>query len=621
MIYSCLKATNLQKHFLPMNSNRIKIMPQALANRIAAGEVVSRPDSVVKELIENSIDSGAEEITLIIKDAGKTLIQVIDNGSGMNPEDAALAFERHSSSKVYTFEDLDNIRTLGFRGEALASIASISQVELKTKTREDELGTLINIEGNITTNISKVNFEKGTSISVRNLFYNTPGRRNFLKSNPTEFKHIYESFIRLAISNPGIGFIFYNSEDKILDLRPSDLLNRISDIFPSMSGNNLIKIEGGNNIIQLNGFISKPGFTKKTRQDQYFYLNGRFFSNKNLNFAVFSSYEHLVAKGDYPSFFLFIDTDPHKVDVNVHPSKMEVKFEDESAVFGFIRHTLKNALGKAEIHFDLGFENTMNLPGEPEKFFHKSENSTEPAFNQKPGYRHENYYKDSEKAFSFEKDRKPKIANIIPLSEEKPQAKIFEHTSKTESEGFEVWQFHNKYIICNTETGLMMIDQHAAHERILYEKAVSILDSHSSFSQQLLIPLKIKLSNLDYNIAINLKNELFDLGFNFKESGDDFIELFGVPSDVKIGDESRILNELIEQYKEYELKLKLEKRDNLAKSFACRSAIKSGDKLTNKEMLTLIDNLFNTNMPYVCPHGRPTLIRITTEELDKRFSR
>jgi DNA mismatch repair protein MutL len=604
-----------------MSSNRIKIMPQALANRIAAGEVVNRPDSVVKELIENSIDAGATEITLIIKDSGKTLIQVIDNGTGMNQEDAELSFERHSSSKVFTFEDLDNIRTLGFRGEALASIASISQVELKTKTADDELGTLINIEGNLTTDISKINSEKGTSIAVKNLFYNTPGRRNFLKSNPTEFKHIYETFIRLAISNPHMSFQFFNSEDKILDLRPSDLLNRISDIFPSLSGNSLVKIEGGNNIIQLNGFISKPGFTKKAKQDQYFYLNGRFFSNKNLNFAVFSSYEHLVAKGDYPSFFLFIDTDPHKVDVNVHPSKMEVKFEDEGAVFGLIRHTLKNALGKAEIHFDLGFENSLNLPGEPEKFYHKPGSSFDNGSDIKSGFRREDNYEYSTKGFSYDSERKPKIANIIPLSEEKPQAKIFEHTSKTESEGFEVWQFHNKYIICNTETGLMIIDQHAAHERILYEKAVLILESHSSFSQQLLIPLKLKLSNLDYNIAINLKNELYDLGFNFKELGDDFIELFGVPSDVKIGDENKILTELIEQYKEYELKLKLENRDNLAKSFACRSAIKSGDKLSNKEMLTLIDNLFNTNMPYVCPHGRPTLIRITTEELDKRFSR
>ena len=604
-----------------MISNKIKIMPQALANRIAAGEVVSRPDSVVKELIENSIDAGATEITLIIKDSGKSLIQVIDNGSGMNPADAELSFERHSSSKVFTFEDLDNIRTLGFRGEALASIASISQVELKTKTADDELGTLINIEGNITTNIAKINFERGTSIAVRNLFYNTPGRRNFLKSNPTEFKHVYETFIRLTISNPQISFQFYNSEEKILDLKSSDLLNRISDIFPTFSENNLIYIEGGNSLINIHGYISKPGFTKKTKQDQYYYLNKRFFSNKNLNFAVFSAYEHLVAKGDYPSFFLFIETDPHKVDVNVHPSKMEVKFEDEGAVFGLIRHTLKNALGKAEIHFDLGFENAINLPGEPERFFHKSNAGKNENFGFQSGFKKENKEEYHEKRFSYDNDRRPKIANIIPLSEEKPQTKIFEHSSKTESEGFEVWQFQQKYIICNTETGLMIIDQHAAHERILYEKATTILESHSSFSQQLLIPLNLKLSNLDYNIAINLKKELYDLGFNFKECGNDYIELYGVPSDVKIGDENKILVELIEQYKEYEIKLKLDKRDNLAKSFACRSAIKSGDKLTNKEMLALIDNLFNTNMPYVCPHGRPTLIRITTDELDKRFSR
>ncbi len=621
MIYKNLKARNLQKLFLPMSRNKIKIMPQALANRIAAGEVVNRPESVVKELIENSIDAGATEITLIIKDSGKSLIQVIDNGSGMSPEDAELSFERHSSSKIFTFDDLDNIKTLGFRGEALASIASVSQIELKTRTADDELGTLINIEGNVTTNISKINFEKGTSIAVRNLFYNTPGRRNFLKSNTTEFKHIYETFIKLAISNPHISFIFFNSEEKILDLRPSDLLIRLTDIFPALSESNLISVEGGNSLIKLFGFISKPGFTKKSKQEQYFYLNNRFFLNKNLNFAVFSAYEHLVAKGDYPSFFLFIEIDPRKVDVNVHPSKMEVKFEDEGAVFGLIRHTLKDTLRKAEIHFDIGFENTISLPGEPEKFFHKSESTKDENSILKSGLNKENTQKFSNKGFQFDFDRKQKTANIIPLSEEKPQAKIFEHSSKTESESFEVWQFQNKYIICNTETGLMIIDQHAAHERILYEKALSVLESHSSFSQQLLIPLNIKLSNLDFNIVINLKKELHDLGFNFREAGNDYIELFGVPSDVKIGDENKILVELIEQFKEYEIKLKLEKRDNLAKSFACRSAIKSGDKLTNKEMLNLIDNLFNTNMPYVCPHGRPTLIRVTTEELDKRFSR
>lgn len=603
-----------------MNKNKIKIMPQALANRIAAGEVVNRPESVAKELIENSIDAGATEITLIIKDAGKSLIQVIDNGSGMSPKDAELSFERHSSSKIFTFDDLDNIKTLGFRGEALASIASISQVELKTKTEDDELGTLINIEGNVTTNISKINFEKGTSIAIRNLFYNTPGRRNFLKSNTTEFKHIYETFIRLAISNPQISFQFFNSDEKILDLRPTDLLNRITDISPTLSENNLINVEGGNSLIKLYGFISKPGFTKKTKQEQYFYLNKRFFFNKNLNFAVFSAYEHLVAKGDYPSFFLFIEIDPRKVDVNVHPSKMEVKFEDESAVFGLIRHTLKDALRKTEIYFDLGFENTISFPGEPEKLFHKSESKKDENYELKSGL-DKKTEKFTNKGFSLDFGRKPKTANIIPLSEEKPQSKIFEHSSKTESESFEVWQFQNKYIICNTETGLMIIDQHAAHERILYEKALSVLESHSSFSQQLLIPLSIKLSNLDYNIVINLRKELHDLGFNFKEAGNDCIELYGVPSDVKIGDENKILVELIEQFKEYEIKLNLEKRDNLAKSFACRSAIKTGDKLSNKEMLSLIDNLFNSNMPYVCPHGRPTIVRVTTEELDKRFSR
>jgi len=609
--------------------NKIKILSQSLSNKIAAGEVVNRPESVVKELIENSLDAKATHITLIIKDAGKNLIQVIDNGAGMNEEDAVISFQRHSTSKISSFEDLENILTLGFRGEALASIASISQVELKTKTELNDVGILIRIEGNEVVDISKTSCDKGTSLSIKNLFYNTPGRRNFLKSNQTEFRHIYETFIRLAISNPGTAFTFFNNDEQIFDLKSADLRERLESIFTSLFTESLIEVDHGNELINIKGFISRPNFTKKSKLDQYFYLNGRFFLSKTLNFAVYSGFGDLIEKGDYPSFFLFVNIDPKKVDVNVHPSKMEVKFEDESAAFGFVRNGVKQALKNANIVFEVGFSNQLNLTQAPENFHYKQSRDesgknysgsipfTQTGSDFNRGGTTANIHSILDASKELEKND---ALNMNEFKKEE-QKNIFEHGKKSQSEGFNVWQYQYKYIMCQTEAGLMIIDQHAAHERILYERALLWLNSQSSFSQQLLIPIRIILTKIDYHLATSLKDELQNLGFNFNLLIDEVIELTGLPSDVKIGDENKIFQDLIDQYKEYELKLDLEKRDNLAKSFACRSAIKSGDKLTYHEMVGLIDNLFAVQMPYVCPHGRPTVIRITTDELDKRFSR
>ena len=595
-----------------------------MANRIAAGEVVSRPESVVKELMENSIDAGARQITLIIKEAGKNLIQVIDNGSGMSKEDAELCFQRHSTSKISNFEDLDNIRTLGFRGEALASIAAVSQVEMKTKTNEEELGHLIKIDGSSLIASESINTEKGTSISVKNLFYNTPGRRNFLKSNQTEFKHIYDTFIRLAISYPDIEFKFYNNDELIFDLPSSSIEVRIINLYQEDFFKSLIPVDKSNSLVSIRGFISKPGFAKKSKQDQFLYLNNRYFTNKNLNYAVYAAYDQLIEKGDYPSFFLFLEINPSKVDVNVHPSKLEVKFENESAIFGFIRASIRDTLRESDLTFNVGFDNTIPLEGEEEKMKHLS-------FSQPSIYERgiesdfSTLKKPETKIHSFEEIVKTFAPdnNILPLDDlpEPSQKRIFEHTKQSDSDEFAVWQFKNKYIMCHTETGLMIIDQHAAHERILYEKAILLLKSKASFSQQLLMPIELKLTKLDFELAKDLKTELSDLGFNFSIKNNDTIELFGIPSDVTIGDENKIFTELLAQYKEYEQELHLEKRDNLAKSFACRSAIKTGKRLTQSEMINLIDSLFATKMPYVCPHGRPTVIRISTEELDRRFNR
>ncbi|MDQ3194545.1 MAG: DNA mismatch repair endonuclease MutL [Bacteroidota bacterium] len=605
--------------------NKIKILPQSLSNKIAAGEVVNRPESVVKELMENAIDAKARNITLIIKDAGKISIQIIDDGQGMHEEDAVMSFQRHSTSKINSYEDLENILTLGFRGEALASIASVSQVELKTKTADEEIGTFVRVEGCDVIEVTKVNCNTGTSITIKNLFFNTPGRRNFLKSNQTEFRHIYETFVRLAVSNPEVSFTFINNDDELFDLKASSLRERLLSIFTSRFSDSLIEVDYGNELIKVYGFISKPNFTKKSKQDQFFYLNKRYFVSKSLNFAVYTGYDDLIEKGDYPSFFLFIDINPKKVDVNVHPSKMEVKFEDESAAFSFVRRAVKEALKNADIIFEVGFNTGTDQSGSQESFHYK-ETMEGPKPNFPLSFQKKNYGapgRDKTSAIHsiFEAARKPDESELNTFPQPQDQKNIFEHSRKSETDKFNVWQYQVKYIMCQTESGLMIIDQHAAHERILYERALLWLNSQSSFSQQLLIPIKVNLTKIDYHLASLLKDELHNLGFNFNLAGNDNIELNGLPSDVKIGDESKIFQNLIDQFKEYELKLNLEKRDNLAKSFACRSAIKTGDRLSYGEMVGLIDNLFASQMPYVCPHGRPTVIRITTDELDKRFSR
>ncbi|MFA7362236.1 MAG: DNA mismatch repair endonuclease MutL, partial [Candidatus Kapaibacterium sp.] len=502
-------------------NNLIKILPQALYNKIAAGEVVGRPEAVVKELIENSIDADATEITVIIKDAGKTLIQVIDNGSGMSEDDAVVAFQRHSTSKIETYEDLENIRTLGFRGEALASIAAISQVELKTHTAKDEVGTLVRIDGNEVTEVSKVNTETGTSISVKNLFYNTPGRRNFLKSNQTEYRHIYDTFIRQVVSNPGIAFKLYNNDEQIFNLKANELFKRLNDLFTEEFSKSLIEVKGEGAIVKVNGFISKPGFARKSKQDQFFYLNNRFFTSKNLNFAVYSGYDDLIEKGNYPSFFLFINIDPTKVDVNVHPSKLEVKFEDEGAIFGFLRKVVKDTLRASNITFEIGFGNAQSLDSVPSSLEHRDYRNSIPdnrSFSSSPSTKGttaiHSIFEASKKDFGTEN------VNMIPEeSETDNQKNIFEHKKKDAEDKFNVWQYQNKYIMCETDAGLMIIDQHAAHERILYEKALMRLNSNSSFSQQLLMPIKVQLTKVDYQLAKSLQDEIHNLGFALKFSG------------------------------------------------------------------------------------------------------
>lgn len=614
--------------------NQIKILPQFIANRIAAGEVVGRPEAVVKELIENSIDAGANSLQLIIRDAGKSLIQVVDNGSGMNEDDAILSFQRHATSKISEADDLEHITTLGFRGEALASIAAVAQVELKTRRADEELGTLIKNHGSEIVEHTKIQAEKGTSIAVRNLFYNTPARRNFLKTNQTEFRHIYDTFTRLAIANFGCGFSFINEDEEIFDLPSQSLIERLTSIFGKEAGENLLEVDHTNELLSLKGYISKPSFTKKNKQDQNLYLNNRYVVSKALSFAVHSAYEDLVDKGDYPNFFLFLKLDPAKFDINVHPSKLEVKFEEERALFSFIRRGVWNTLEKNDLIVKVkipeptGFDIAQNKPVYNTNIF-KSTNFTGKVpqaggftfkkHEDAPGEQtviHEMFGKNSNSAFEFTDEGIPEQAKT-PLEE-----KMYKEpdTDSLVSKN-EIWQFQRKYIMYQLESTLMIIDQHAAHERILYEQAIERLNSNANLTQQLLIPIYIELNPVDYEVARTIEAELGSLGFEIELQSKRKVKIKGIPSDVRIGDEGKILQELIDQYKEYDIKLNLEKRDNLAKSYACKHAIKAGDYLSEGEMLNLIDKLFSVKMPYVCPHGRPTIVKLSMDELDKMFYR
>lgn len=614
--------------------NQIKILPQFIANRIAAGEVVGRPEAVVKELIENSIDAGANSIQLIIRDAGKSLIQVVDNGSGMNEDDAILSFQRHATSKISEADDLEHITTLGFRGEALASIAAVAQVELKTRRTDDELGTLIKNHGSEIVEHTKIQAEKGTSIAVRNLFYNTPARRNFLKTNQTEFRHIYDTFTRLAIANFGCAFSFINEDEEIFNLPSQSLIERLTSIFGKEAGENLLEVDHTNELLSLKGYISKPSFTKKNKQDQNLYLNNRYVVSKALSFAVHSAYEDLVDKGDYPNFFLFLKLDPAKFDINVHPSKLEVKFEEERALFSFIRRGVWNTLEKNDLIVKVkipettGFDIAQNKPVYNTNIF-KSTNFTGKVpqaggftfkkHEDAPGEQtviHEMFGKNSNSAFEFTDEGIPHQVKT-PLEE-----KMYKEpdTDSLVSKN-EIWQFQRKYIMYQLESTLMIIDQHAAHERILYEQAIERLNSNANLTQQLLIPIYIELNPVDYEVARTIEAELGSLGFEIELQSKRKVKIKGIPSDVRIGDEGKILQELIDQYKEYDIKLNLEKRDNLAKSYACKHAIKAGDYLSEGEMLNLIDKLFSVKMPYVCPHGRPTIVKLSMDELDKMFYR
>jgi DNA mismatch repair protein MutL len=617
-------------------STKIHIMTAELANKIAAGEVVQRPASVVKELVENAVDAGATRVTIIVKDAGKALVQVIDNGEGLSEADALLAFRRHATSKVTSASDLENIRTLGFRGEALASIAAVSQVEMRTRTSSDELGTVVRIEGNEEKERSKTAQEQGTSITVRNLFFNTPARRNFLKTRQTELKNITDVVTRMAIAFPDVEWKYVSDDEILLDLRVKPLADRLADIFGRPLANSVIPIHEATEFLTIDGFVGRPDFSRKSRVEQFVFLNGRFIMSRMINHAVFQAFEHLLHHGSYPFFILKLSLDPHHVDVNVHPSKLEVKFERESDVYRLILSVVRKTLSAHNLVPTMNFqEGTATEGGEGRfRFMPPTADGSNAPFPHGPApvihmtprgpSAQESAFLNFEELFERRQDGQD--GNTVPPRSIPLSGRILESRGVGDSpsgnaEPRAVWQVHNKYIVAQVRNGLMIVDQHVAHERILYERAQANFSNALPSTQQLLFPETVELSPSDYSLVKELLPDLERLGFDMKLFGKNTVVIDGIPGDVRIGNEKEILQELVDEYRNNEHDVALDARDALAKSFACKAAIKAGDRLNTAEMVALIEHLFLAKMPYVCPHGRPVIVKIPLEELDRRFGR
>jgi len=630
-----------------MTHRRISVLPDNIANKIAAGEVIQRPASVVKELIENALDAGASSILVVVREGGRALIQVTDDGSGMDERDALASFLRHATSKIASYEDLESVSSFGFRGEALASIAAVARVTLKTRTREEESATVVKIEGGGAPAVSQEGREPGTTLIAQNLFYNVPARRKFLKSGATEFRHVYDEVQRIAISTPGIALHFISDNDTVFNLKPAPLLQRLRDVLGERRCEGLIPVEEKSETLTVHGFIGKPAFGLRSRQGQYIFLNGRFIVNRTINHAVYSAYEHLLDKGTFPFFLLFLDMDPRRVDVNVHPSKLEAKFDDEQSIYRVLSSVTRKALASVEAVPALTIEDGGIEPGTVATRFTPRQHAW-------PGEGTATLWSFPERQHVDQKTGE--ILPFIPypgpaagpssgvadggtlagrllgtpalkdgVTELAPgvNGAVLPHGGTRPEAGTPtlIWQLHNKYILSQIKNGLLLVDQHVAHERVLYERALARFATSMRSTQQLLFPYTLELSAPDFDLLTELLPQFDMLGFDIKPFGRHTVIIEGVPPDAHTGREGKIVEEMLALYNEYRQDNPTQVRDNLAKSYSCKSAIKAGDSLNEAEMRSLIDQLFATSMPYVCPHGRPIVLRISIEELDRRFGR
>jgi len=612
----------------------IKLLPDSIANQIAAGEVIQRPASAVKELMENSLDAGATHIKLIVKEAGKQLIQVIDNGCGMSDTDARMSFERHATSKISTIDDLFAIRTMGFRGEALASIAAIAQVELKSKRKEETLGCILEIEASEVKKQEAAQVADGTSIAVKNLFYNVPARRTFLKANPVEMRHIIDEFQRIALANPEVHFELHHNGVMVFGLPPANLRQRIVNILGNHYNERLVPVEEQTSIVNIFGFIGKPESAKKTRGDQFFFVNRRFIKSAYLNHAVTSAYDQLLQKDSFPLYVIFMDIDPSKIDINVHPTKQEIKFDDEKIIYAFVNSAVKRALAKFSITPTLDFDRETafdkleafsNFPSPKKNFSHPSEAITSATVIEKKSSPVELNFlkrppvKNWEQLYEITKNKEATTVTLpSEISQREETANAIEDFSEKQLTPF---QLHHRYIVSQIKSGFILIDQQAAHERILFEKYLDGLQNNNLSSQQQLFPETIHINALDIELLKELLPELRVLGFDIQEFGGNSFVAHGLPSDIKNGGVKEIIESMLDEYKQSASQTKFNKRDQLAYSMAKRASVKSGDVLSEKEMHHLIDQLFACKTPYAAPNGKLTIVTFDLGEVEKLFEK
>lgn len=614
-------------------SSIIQLLPDHVANQIAAGEVVQRPASVVKELLENAVDAGANDIKLIIKDAGKSLVQVIDNGLGMSVTDARLCFERHATSKIRHAEDLFSLHTKGFRGEALASIAAIAHVEMKTKQDQEELGTHIVVEGSKFIAQDVAVLPKGTSFAVKNLFFNIPARRNFLKSDTVEFRHIIDEFQRVALAHPNIYFTFYHNGSEMFNLPSSSLRQRIVAVFSGKTNEKLVPVNEETEIVTIQGFVSKPEFAKKNRGEQFFFVNDRFIKSGYLHHAVMAAYDGLLKEGTQPSYFLHFQVPPNTIDINIHPTKTEIKFDDESALYAIIRAAIKHSLGQFNVAPILDFERDANLDT---PYHYKDVETQIPSVQVDRSFNPFSNEDKPNKESNTHSYRKQEVAASWEslyqglLSDTEALAPISIDTNEVTSSLFDgddveqlvhkTHQIHKKYIVNPIKSGMIVVDQHRAHQRILYEQFLSNITLHFASSQQLLFPLHLYFSKGEMQLIEELKPSLSNMGFVFEAINNESIEISGLPIHVSESEASLVLEKLFSDLQDGIPESSYSQNDTIAKSMARSLAIKTGSYLTQSEQENIINALFACKEPHVSPFQKPTFITIRVEDLDKKFA-
>lgn len=606
----------------------IRLLPDNVANQIAAGEVVQRPASVVKELLENSVDAGATDIQLIVQESGKSLIQVIDNGKGMSEADARLAFERHATSKIQKAEDIFGILTKGFRGEALASIAAVSKMQMRSRETDADLATELKIAANKIESQEACNAPIGTNISVRSLFYNIPARRNFLKSNQVELRHIIDEFERVAMAHPEVAFRFEHNSNELFHLPASALRQRIVNIFGKKYNEKLVPVEEETDLVRIKGFVGKPEFAKKTRGEQFFFVNMRYIRNPYLHKAVQKAFEGLLLEGSHPSYFLYLDIDPAGIDVNIHPTKTEIKFEDERSIHSIIRTAVKHSLGQYNIAPSLDFERDQQFTPPPpsgqnieapgvyiDPSFNPFDNKEAPNKSTTSNYQ--------QKSFSQERFRDSgeweSLLNQIPeLAEQAEQTEI--ESSDQELVKANYLQVGRKFLLKSHGDGLMLIHQARAHRRVLYEKILNSLKNQQIASQQLLFPQQISFSPSDHSIITELLPQLRELGFDLDEFGQNELVVHGIPLFLEGKPLDEVLHQILENSKDFVKLDKAELADNMAVKMAKLAALKVGTVLEQEVMAHLVDELFACASPYLSPEGKPTIINLALGDIDKTFN-